>query len=367
MEKKPLSILIADDDEGDLKQIKRALKKSSLVYEISEAKNAEEALSLCEKNQSLDCIILDYQMPGQSGLSAITALRECLPYVAIIMVTGQGDEEIASEAFKRGVADYLPKKAIQAESIERIIKSAIEKMDLHRKVDEQRDALKNFARVLTHDLSAPLRHIESFSELITTTLKKKEYKKALNYCERVIKAGKRMKKMIDTLSEYNKLTGREIIFEPVLLQTVLKNTLDHLSVLIKEKNVKITHDALPEVIGNETQLIQLFQNLIGNSIKYCNSKSPMIHITSEKKNNDWCISVKDNGIGIPEEFYQAIFNPFKRLHSGEDEYSGTGLGLAICKKIIERHNGKIWCESKKNQGTTFFFKLNTHLKKLKTA
>ena len=144
--------------------------------------------------------------------------------------------------------------------------------------------------------------------------------------------------------------------EIVDCEFILNQVLSNLKLAIKENNATISHDPLPEVTVNSTELIQVFQNLILNGIKFHNEEAPKIHIAAEKKANEWVFSVQDNGIGIDPQYSERIFEIFKRLHTRE-KYSGTGIGLAICKKIIERHGGRIWVESELRKGSTFYFTL----------
>jgi light-regulated signal transduction histidine kinase (bacteriophytochrome) len=130
----------------------------------------------------------------------------------------------------------------------------------------------------------------------------------------------------------------------------------NLSILLNEKNGLITNEELPCITADETQLMQLFQNLISNGIKYNISVSPHVHISATEEKSDWIFSIKDNGIGIEKEFYERIFGIFQRLHS-RDEYSGTGIGLAICRRIVDRHGGRIWLESEIDKGTVFYFSI----------
>ncbi|HIE30943.1 MAG TPA: GHKL domain-containing protein, partial [Methanosarcinales archaeon] len=135
---------------------------------------------------------------------------------------------------------------------------------------------------------------------------------------------------------------------------VLEQTLANLQMAIEDRGAVITHDALPTVMADDSQLVQLFQNLIENAIKFQSEDPPRIHISAEQKGDEWVFSVADNGIGIEPEFFDRIFVIFQRLH-GVDEYSGTGIGLAVCKKIVERHGGHIWVESEPGKGSTFYF------------
>jgi chemotaxis family two-component system sensor kinase Cph1 len=140
-------------------------------------------------------------------------------------------------------------------------------------------------------------------------------------------------------------------------QDALAAALANLEIALRESGARVSHDPLPRVMGDLVQLSQLFQNLIGNALKFRGEHPPAIHIGAKRQNTEWVFSVRDNGIGIEPQYYKRIFQIFQRLHS-RNEYPGTGIGLAICKRIIERHDGRIWVESRFGKGTTFFFTLS---------
>lgn len=352
----PFSLMIIDDDAGDRKNARRAVKESGLPCDIVEAESIDSALQLC-KSQEFQCAILDYHMPGQNGLKGISLLHKFSPYMSIIMATGQGDEEIATAAFKQGVSDYLPKRSINADSVRRIIESNIHKNNLKRKLEEQRQALENFALILVHDLSAPIRNIQGCAGLIQEYLKNKEYDKLGEYCNQMEKNSIFLQDFINTLQEYNKVTNIGVAFSEFALKSALEQAKENLNVIIEENNAVITHDQLPRVYGNMTLVTQLLQNLITNAVIFCHQDAPEIHISAEQKGSKYQISIKDNGVGIPKNAYKTVFSPFVRLYDNEKNVR-TGLGLAICKKIIERHEGEIWCESEEGVGTTFMFTLD---------
>jgi light-regulated signal transduction histidine kinase (bacteriophytochrome) len=152
------------------------------------------------------------------------------------------------------------------------------------------------------------------------------------------------------------VTTRAVEPESTNSELVLNQVLSDLNLFIKQNKAAISHDHLPELMVDSTQLAQVFQNLIANGIKYHSEKPPKIHISAEKKASEWLFSVQDNGIGIDPQYSEKIFEVFKRLHKKE-EYPGTGIGLAICKKIVERHGGCIWVESELGKGSTFYFTL----------
>lgn len=163
-----------------------------------------------------------------------------------------------------------------------------------------------------------------------------------------------MQKLINGLRAYSCVGGQGKPFEPTSCETVLDRVLTNRQERIEENGAVITHETLPTVMADASQLVQLFEKLIGNAIKYRNEEPPRIHISAEQKGNEWIFSVRDNGIGIAPEYHEHIFVIFQRLHRTE-EYPGNGIGLAICKRIIERHGGRIWIESELGKGSTFYF------------
>jgi light-regulated signal transduction histidine kinase (bacteriophytochrome) len=142
--------------------------------------------------------------------------------------------------------------------------------------------------------------------------------------------------------------------QPIDCETLLSKVLGNLKIAITESRTRVTHAPLPTVMGDEIQLMQLLQNLIGNAIKFRREESPQVHILTEQTQNEWVFSIRDNGIGMEAEYFDRIFTIFQRLHS-KSEYPGTGIGLAVCKKIVERHGGRIWVESTPGVGSAFYF------------
>jgi light-regulated signal transduction histidine kinase (bacteriophytochrome) len=355
-----LQILITDDDEGDRKQIKRAIGQCGLAAECTETASIKDALAACDGCE-FDCAIVDYRLPGEDGLEGITALHGRLPHMAIIMSTGQGDEMVAAEAMKRGAADYILKSRINPATVQRAIQNAFEKCALQRRVIQQQQELENFARVLAHDLKAPAASIESFATRIGERLREGNLEKALQSADWVIQTARRMNRLIDTLHRYT-MADVQVDFEAVEMNHVFESAQANLHQSIEECGASVTADTLPPVYGNAPQLIQFLQNLIANALKFCDKPVACIHVSARHRvasGSDaasWLFSVADNGIGIPKAQHKWIFEPFTRLTSGRDR-DGTGLGLASCKKLIERHGGTIWCESQPDSGTTFFFTL----------
>lgn len=356
-----MKLLVVDDDEGDRKQIGRVIRQSGIPVESTETTSLKDGLAACERGD-FDCAIIDYRLPGEDGLGGISALRVRFPDMAIIMSTGQGDEMVATEAMKRGAADYISKSRMNPSSFQRIIQNALEKTVLQRKIRQQREELENFARVLVHDLKAPAAAIETFASRIAERLQEGNLREALEYGDWVIKRAQRMNRLIDTLHRYT-MADATVAFESVDMSRIFEEARANVQHLIQECGASVTADALPSVFGNAPQLIQLLQNLIGNGLKYCDRPVPCIHLSASDRvapgenQNSWLFAVADNGIGISAEHCKRIFEPFIRIR-GAIRRDGTGLGLATCKKVVERHGGSIWCESRPGSGTTFFFTLH---------
>ena len=214
--------------------------------------------------------------------------------------------------------------------------------------------LEQFAYVASHDLQEPLRMVASFTQLLAKRYRDKLDADANEFINYAVDGANRMQKMVNDLLSYSRVGHRGKSFEPTDCTGILNQALTDLNVAIDENEAVITHDALPVMMGDESQLVQLFQNLIGNGIKFRSKEAPRIHISAQESGNEWIFTVQDNGIGIDPQYNERIFMIFQRLH-GREEYPGTGIGLAICKKIVERHGGRVWVDSQPGNGSTFYF------------
>jgi PAS domain S-box-containing protein len=216
--------------------------------------------------------------------------------------------------------------------------------------------LEQFAYVASHDLQEPLRMVTSYVQLLARRYNGKLGSDADEFINFAMDGSIRMRKLINDLLTYSRVKTQGRALEPTDCETVLNQSLDNLKVAIEENKALVTHDSLPKVMADSPQLVELFQNLIGNAIKFRGSEPPRIHVSAGRNGNGWIFSVRDNGIGIAPEYSKRIFIIFQRLHSRE-KYAGTGIGLAICQKIVERHGGRIWVESEVGKGATFYFTL----------
>jgi PAS domain S-box-containing protein len=217
--------------------------------------------------------------------------------------------------------------------------------------------LAQFGYVASHDLQEPLRAVASCVQLLQKRYAGQLDERADEFIAHAVAGTKRMETLINDLLAYSRIASQAQPLVQTNGATVLVNVLANLQVALAESGAVVTHDELPVVEADPTQLAQVFQNLIGNAIKFRGARTPVIHVSAENHEGTWTFAVADNGIGIEPQYYDRIFQVFQRLHT-RTEYQGTGIGLAVCKKIVERHGGSIWIESQPGTGSTFRFTLS---------
>ncbi|MFC6768598.1 ATP-binding protein [Natrinema soli] len=277
----------------------------------------------------------------QPGPSISNPIRSVLILTGFSSVAGYGVGTYAAHAKTR---------AHQLERQNRLLEQT------QRQLEESNQRLEQFAYAASHDLQEPLRMVSSYLELIERRYGDELDEDGEEFLDYAIDGSERMKEMIDGLLEYSRVDTQGDPFEPVALDEVLANVRQDLELQIDETNATIETDELPRIEGDESQLRQLFQNLLSNAIEYTGDEPPRIVVSAERDTEEWIISVRDNGIGIDPEDQDRVFEVFQRLHS-QEEHSGTGIGLALCKRIVERHNGEIRVDSTPGEGTMFTFSL----------
>ena len=240
------------------------------------------------------------------------------------------------------------------------LRAAHDELELRaRDLERSNEELQQFAYVASHDLQEPLRMISSYTQLLVRRYGSKLDGDAKEFMDFIVDGAARMKQLIEDLLSYSRVGTRGRDFQAVESGSALAKALANLRAAQEAAEASVTHDTMPRVLADSAQLTQVFQNLVGNAMKFRGADRPRIHVAAQTRDEVWVFTVSDNGIGLDPQYSERIFMMFQRLHN-KAEYPGTGIGLAICKKIVERHGGRIWVESKPGSGSTFGFTLPRH-------
>lgn len=340
-------VLVIEDSVIDYRVIENRLERAKGIdFHITHAEQLANGLE-CLARESVDIVLLDLMLPDSQGLETVRSVRAEAPGVPIVVLTSAEDERTAFSAIRQGAQDYLIKREVDTNLLVRSTRYAIERQRLVKELEQ-------FAHVAAHDLQEPLRTLSGFCELLRDTYRGKLDDQADEWLEFVIEGARRMSGLIRDLLGYSRIGLRDDPVYPTDCTAVFDEAVQNLQAAIEENGAVVTHNDLPILMGVRAQLVQLFQNLIGNAIKYRGDQPPCVHVAAARKECQWLFSVRDNGIGITAEHLDRIFVIFKRLHA-RDEHAGTGIGLAICKKIVELHGGRIWAESDPGIGSVFYF------------
>lgn len=349
-------ILIVDDNPDNL----RILSSILLGWgcKVRKALSGQMALKICE-TVSPDLILLDIMMPEMDGYAVCQQLK-ALPHTAnvpVIFISALNEAIDKVKAFDVGGVDYIS-KPFQVEEVLIRIAHQLRIRQLTEELQRSNADLEQFAYIASHDLQSPLQAIVGNADLLSWKYEGRLGADGDRYVEQIIQSAFRMKQLIEDLLDYSRIGTASRRWSTIDCQEVLAAALSNLSAEIAQSDARITHSELPTILGDRTQLMQLFQNLIGNAIKFRRRDViPTIEISATPHHqSEWLLEVKDNGIGIESQQCDRIFEVFQRLHS-TGEYPGTGIGLTICKKIVERHGGKIWVDSQLGCGTQFYFTL----------
>lgn len=295
-----------------------------------------------------DNYLKDIQAESYMGFPLIDSNGQILGLISVVSRQPIEDPDFMAHILQI----FAARAAAELERQQAEAKLHQQKADLARSNAE----LQQFAYVASHDLQEPLRMVTSYLELLERRYKGQLDPKADQFINYAVDGAVRMQTLINALLTYSRVGSTTQSYEAVDLAGVLQDVLTNLQVTVAKNDAMITHDPLPTVQGDRTQLIQLLQNLISNGIKFRREDIPHIHIGAKRLSDKWLFSIRDNGIGIEAQYNDRIFIIFQRLHS-RAEHPGTGIGLSICKKIIERHSGDLWVESQPNQGSVFYFTL----------
>lgn len=355
-------ILIVDDTPDNLRLLSAMLNRHQLS--VRKALTGQWAITAAQAALP-DLILLDIKMPEMSGyevcqrLKADPATRE----VPVIFISALNDALDKVKAFAAGGADYITKPFQEAEVLARIAHQ-LQLRRLQRQLIEQNQELarsnrelEQFASVVSHDLQQPLQSVLGYAKLIGMVYPTIQQSPAQPYLENIVAASDRMQQMICDWLTYAQVGQAQPELAPIDSNQLLQQVRLNLKAALTEANAELIYGNLPGVMGSAGQLAQLFQNLIGNALKFTPPGTvPQITVTAEAESGGWRFGVQDNGIGIAPEHLGKIFEAFHRLHDAQT-YAGSGIGLATCQKIVERHGGRIWVESRLGQGSTFYFTL----------
>jgi signal transduction histidine kinase len=366
-------LLLVEDNPAEARLIQQVLlSREDSDFEIEHASRLSDALQRLERG-GIEAVLLDLSLPDSEGLKTLDAVRCQAAHVPIVVLTGLEDRSLGTEAVKRGAQDYLVKSCHDEEILSRAVRHAIERQRLaveldvlrieqlqqqrlNRELALQNRELEEFAYVASHDLQEPLRRLVAFCGLLRRDLEDAE--KASRDLHFIEESASGMQKLVDDLLELSRTGRSELKRDLIPLEACAGNAIDALQFAIERTGAEVERDMLPEQWGDLRLLTQLYQNLIGNALKFSGGRRPKIHLTSKHEGEHWILGVKDNGIGIQPQYAGQIFTAFQRLH-GRDEYEGSGIGLAICRKTVERHGGKIWVESVPGEGSHFLFYLGS--------
>lgn len=298
-------------------------------------------------------------IPGVK-LTHRTVLEALVPLQVVYRIRHHDGHYIWFETQSRAVCDPQTGQGFKIQAASRDIsdRQSIEKELAQHTADLARSNadLEQFAYIASHDLQEPLRMVASYTQLLALRYPEKLDAKADKYIAYILDGATRMQQLINDLLEYSRVGTHGKSFDLVDCNDMMNRAMANLKIAIRQSNARITWQDLPQVFGDKTQLLQLFQNLIANAIKYRGQRTPEVQIEAQAREGEWLFSVQDNGIGIDPKHGDRIFQIFQRLHTRE-EYPGTGIGLAICKRIVERHRGQIWVESEPDHGAIFYFTL----------
>lgn len=391
-----LCVLLVDDDEVDRMAVRRALRTSELAVDITEATTPKDARDLLQF-KSFDCVLLDFRLPEQNGLSLVRQLRQSGVNIPIIVLTGQGDEQIAVDLMKAGASDYMVKTRVSADSLTQLLRNAIRVYRAEQREAAARDALRRtnellreqnrelerqrqqiqaqnlqlleayrikseFLATVSHELRTPLNAIMGFSQILVSQSKGKLNDYQQEMVQRIFTNGKNLLNLVNDILDLSRLEAKRLNLstKPFNLHQLVKMTLAELQPLADEKSLRISvdfdlNDAM--VVNDEHRLRQILVNLLSNAIKFTDEGGVELRVNTPDEDRIM-MSVTDTGVGIAPDSLPHIFESFRQIDQTlRRQRSGTGLGLAIVHSLVEMMGGTITVDSELGQGSTFYLDL----------
>lgn len=354
-----LRVLLVEDNDDHAELIRRQLTLLTAPrVQVTWKQTLESGLQELEALK-FDAVFLDLRLPDSDHEQTLDRAVAAAPDLPIIVLTSLGDVESGSTAVQKGAQDFLVKTACSADLLSRALCYSIERKKLDLEMQRYADELERsnreldqFARIVAHDLKSPLAVVQM--DLRQLDEKLGGDTESAKIVQAAVQSVETMSELVDNLLQLSRVRHEPQQFSQVDCEEVVNDVLTMLRGQIEAAGARVTRDILPTVTGDETRLMQVFQNLVSNAIRY-GRENPEIHISAEFLDSEWIFSVEDNGIGIPEDACERIFEMFERCNP--EKADGTGIGLAICRRVVAAHGGRIWVTNNATSGCTFYFSL----------
>lgn len=359
-------VLVVDDERQTVRAVKYLLRRR---YEVLGATRADEALEILAE-RPVDVVLCDQRMPGMTGDQLLAKVADLHAETVRVLITAYADMDALVRSINHGRIFAYLQKPWKPEELERIVQSAVEyrgecercrvQLDQLKEINEdlnqKMEDLRSFSHLVAHDLKEPLRTITAFTDVLDTDYAGSLDDQAQFYLSRISACSTHLQSLIDDLGSFGEVRSTAPVPERIQLDRIIEHCEELLRAQIEQTGGKVVHGELPDCRGDARRLVLLFQNLISNGLKFNDSKAPLVEITARSLGPRIEVLVRDNGIGVPPEDHERIFDAFERMHS-RARFDGTGLGLAIARRIVHNHGGQIGIESAPGQGSTFIFTL----------